>query len=104
MVLSSGIALPQWVVRKQIALALDLIVQNVQLPDGSRKITHITEVIDDLENDEVVLKDIFRFDIEGVDDRGNVEGRWKTTGVIPSFYPTFKRLGLKISEKIFKAN
>lgn len=104
LVLSSGIALPQWLVRRQIAIGINLIVHNVQLPDGSRKITQITEVMGELENDEIVLRDIFRFDIEGIDDKGSVEGQWKTTGVVPSFYPSFKRQGIKVPEKIFTAN
>ena len=103
MVLSSGIALPQWVVRQQIAKAIDVIVQNVQLMDGSRRITYITEVVKDLENDQIVLRDLFRFDIEEIDDEGNVKGQWVTTGVVPSFYPMFKKAGLAVSKKMFEA-
>lgn len=104
MVLSSGVPLPQWVVRKQIGTALDLIVQNVQLPDGSRKIVNITEVCNELQNDEIALKDIFRFELEDIDAKGEVHGKWKTTGVIPSFYSSFKRYGVNISERVFKEN
>ena len=103
MVLSSGIALPQWVVRTQIGSAIDIIVQNVQLQDGSRKITHITEVCDVLENNEIVLRDLFRFEIEEIDDEGNVSGEWVTTGVVPNFYPMFKKFGLNVSKKMFEA-
>ena len=76
-----------------------MIVQHEQLTDGSRKITYLTEV-GDLNQDEIALQDIFRYEIEEVDDDGNVKGEFKAIAK-PSFFPLFKKKGVSIDESIF---
>lgn len=100
MILTSGVNIPMWAIKKQIASSLNLIVQQEQLVDGSRKITHITEVRG-LRSEELVLQDLFSYEIEGVQD-GKVKGAWKNHGVVPLFFNRFKKKGVELSEEIFK--
>jgi len=102
MILTSGINIPMWAIKKQIASSLNLIVQQEQLADGSRKITHITEVRG-LDKDELVLQDLFSYEIEGVED-SKVKGAWKNHGAVPLFFSRFKKKGVELSEEIFKVN
>ncbi len=73
MVLGRGLPFPLWAIQEQIAAALDVIVQHVQLSDGTRRITHITAV-HGARDGRVVLQDVFTFKSGGVDKRGKVEG------------------------------
>ncbi|UCC95560.1 MAG: CpaF family protein [Candidatus Omnitrophota bacterium] len=98
--LYAGLNIPVWALRKQIASGVDLIVQHEQLTDGSRKITYMTEV-ERLEGEEIVLKDIFRYDIERVDSDGKVRGTFKAKNV-PTFFPIFRKKGIDLKEDIFK--
>ncbi|MDD5069127.1 MAG: CpaF family protein [Candidatus Omnitrophica bacterium] len=100
MALYAGLYMPVWAVRKQIASGVDLIVQHSQLLDGTRKITHITEV-DKMEGDDIILRDLFRYEIEGVDSNGQVQGKFVAKNV-PNFFSTFKSRGIKMSEDLFK--
>jgi pilus assembly protein CpaF len=101
MIITSNSAIPLWAIRRQIADAIDIIVLQEQLSDGKRKITHIAEVCG-MENDEVVLKDLFSYEIIGIsEDTKHVLGRWKTGGVVPSFYPRFGLRGIDLPETIF---
>jgi pilus assembly protein CpaF len=97
----AGLYMPVWAIRKQIASGVDLIIQHDQLTDGSRKITYMTEVIDRLEGEEIILKDIFRYEIEKVDEEGKVQGSFKAKSK-PDFFPLFKKKGVELSEDIFK--
>ena len=101
MILTSGINIPMWAIKKQIASSLNLIVQQEQLADGSRKITHITEARG-LDKDELVLQDLFSYEIEGVED-SKVKGTWKKHGVVPLFFSRFKKKGVELNEAIFKS-
>ncbi|MBD3264810.1 MAG: CpaF family protein [Candidatus Omnitrophica bacterium] len=98
--LYATINLPTWAIRQQIASGLDLIVQHEQLPDGSRKITHVTEV-ESLKENTIVLKDIFRYEVEEVTEDFKVKGEFKAFGK-PSFFPIFRKKGVSIKESIFK--
>lgn len=98
--LYAGLNMPVWAIRKQIASGVDLIVQHDQLTDGSRKITYMTEV-ETLQDQEVIFKDIFRYEIEKVDEEGKVVGEFKAKD-IPTFFPLFKKKGVELSEEIFK--
>lgn len=104
MIMTTNSAIPLWVVRRQIANAVDIIVMQEQLMDGKRKMTHIAEVCG-IDNDEIVLKDIFSYEVDGIKEEDkSVQGHWKTWGVVPSFYPKFKLWGVSLPEEIFKAN
>jgi len=100
MVLMAGMDLPVKAIREQIAAAVDLIIQQSRLRDGSRKITHITEV-QGLEGDVIVLQDIFRFEQTGVDDKGKITGRYKFTGIKPKFLEKLEEQNIKLPSSIF---
>jgi pilus assembly protein CpaF len=103
LVLMSGMDLPLKVVRQQIASAVDLIVQQSRLKDGTRKVTAITEVAG-MEGDIVVLTDIFKFEQTGVTTEGKVLGDLKPTGIRPLFSPRLEAAGLKLGAEVFGAN
>ncbi|MBZ4664197.1 MAG: putative type secretion system protein [Caloramator sp.] len=100
MVLMSGMNLPVRAIRDQIASAIDVIIQQSRLMDGSRKITHITEV-QGMEGDVIILQDIFRFEQRGVDNKGKVKGDFVFTGVMPKFIQKLKEKGINIPQEIF---
>ncbi len=100
MALMAGLDLPIRVVREQIAAAIDLIVQQARLRDGSRKIVQITEV-QGMEGDVVVLQDIFRFVERGTDPRGKVVGEILPTGIRPKFTPRLQVAGFELPPEIF---
>ncbi|PAB58371.1 CpaF family protein [Anaeromicrobium sediminis] len=100
MVLMAGMELPIKAIREQIGSAIDLIVQQSRLKDGSRKITNITE-IQGLEGDVIVLQDIFVFKQQGVDDQGKIIGKLVPTGIRPKFYETLTTSGIHIPTSVF---
>src|SRR5688572_22383126 len=100
MVLMSGMDLPLKVVRQQISSAVDLIIQQTRLKDGSRKVTAITEVIG-MEGDTVVMSDIFKFEQTGVAPDGKIKGELKATGIRPLFGPKLEAAGYKLAAEIF---
>lgn len=100
MVLMSGMNLPIKAIRDQAASAIDLIVQQSRLMDGSRKITYITEV-QGMEGDVIILQDIFKFEQRGLDNRGKVKGEFVSTGIIPKFVQKLKEKGINIPQDIF---
>lgn len=95
MVLMSGMNLPIKAIRDQIASAIDLIIQQSRLMDGSRKVTYITEV-QGMEGDVIILQDIFKFDQKGLDNRGKVKGEFASTGIVPRFVQKLKEKGISI--------
>jgi pilus assembly protein CpaF len=103
MCMMSGMDLPIKVLREQIASAIDLIVQQTRLKDGSRKVTAITEVAG-MEGDTVVLTDIFKFEQTGVTQDGKVLGELKPTGIRPLFSPRLEAAGFKLGPEVFGAN
>jgi pilus assembly protein CpaF len=100
MVLMAGMDLPLKVVRQQISSAVDLIIQQSRLKDGSRKITAVTEVVG-MEGETVVLTDIFKFEQQGVGEGGRIIGELKATGIRPIFSPRLEAAGYKLSGDIF---
>ena len=103
MVLMAGMDLPIKVVRQQISAAIDLIVQQTRLKDGSRKVTAITEVAG-MEGDTIVLTDIFKFEQTGVSEDGKIIGSLKPTGIRPLFTPRLDAAGFKLPPEIFGAS
>lgn len=100
MVLMAGTELPSRAIREQIAAAIDLIVHQARLRDGSRKITHITEV-QRMEGEIITLQDIFVFKQEGVDDEGRVVGQHMATGLRPLFVERLISQGIELPAAIF---
>jgi pilus assembly protein CpaF len=100
MVLMAGMDLPLKVVRQQISSAVDLIIQQTRLKDGSRKVTAITEVVG-MEGEIVVLTDIFKFEQTGMGPNGKIVGELKPTGIRPIFSPRLEAAGFKLGAEIF---
>jgi pilus assembly protein CpaF len=100
MALMGGIDFPIKVVREQMSAAIQLIVQQARLRDGSRRITHVTEMAG-MEGDKVVLQEIFRFHEEGVDAEGKVKGSLRPSGLRPSFTPKLENHGFKLPQEMF---
>ncbi len=101
LVMMAGMDLPLRAIREQVASAVDLIVQITRLRDGTRRVTHITEV-QGMEGDVVTLQDAFLFDYSaGVDASGRFLGKPVATGIRPRFVDRFNDLGIKISPNIF---
>lgn len=95
MVLMSGMNLPIKAIRDQAASAIDLIIQQSRLMDGSRKITHITEV-QGMEGDVIILQDIFKFEQKGIDNKGKLKGEFISTGIMPKFVQKLKDKGITL--------
>ena len=100
MVLMSGMELPSRAIREQIASAVDVIIHESRLSDGSRKVVAISEVTG-LEGQQIVMQDIFAFRQSGVDAHGRVIGRFAPTGAVPTFYENLRSRGLKLDPAIF---
>jgi pilus assembly protein CpaF len=100
MILTSGVLITLEAIHRQIAAGLNLIVQHEQLVDGSRKITNITQV-DGLKDGQVVLEDLFTYNVDSVTPEGKVYGRWIATGATPAFHPLFKKAGVDLPAGIF---
>jgi pilus assembly protein CpaF len=100
MVLMAGMDLPVRAIREQIASAVDLIVQQSRLRDGSRKITHLTEV-QGMEGDVITLQDIFIFEATGKDQNGKIQGKFKATGIRPKFLEKLSSNGINLPNEVF---
>ncbi len=102
MVLMAGFDLPVRAIREQIASAVDLIVHVSRLKDGSRRVTHVTEV-EGMEGEIITLQDLFLFDYGmGVDDEGVYKGRLKATGIRPSFSEDLEDQGIRLPADLFE--
>jgi pilus assembly protein CpaF len=101
MVLMAGMELPTRAIREQTASAIDLIVHQSRLKDGTRRITHITEVAG-MEGDVITLQDLFTFDFHaGVDEHGRFRGTLKGTGIRPQFVQRLTDQGIGLPPNIF---
>ncbi|EPJ47039.1 MAG: type II/IV secretion system protein E [Osedax symbiont Rs1] len=100
MVMMAGMDLPARAIREQIASAVHVIVQQSRLADGSRKITHISEITG-MEGDTVQLNDIFVYRQEGFDEEGKVVGQYMPTGQVPHFYESLRARGVIVDMSIF---
>ena len=102
MVLMAGVELPVHAIREQMASALNLIVQLHRFPDGSRKIVRISEVTG-MEGSTVTLQDLFVFRPEGIDEEGKIRGRFRPTGLRPTFSDEIEVQGGKLDPQLFLA-
>ena len=101
MTLMSGFDLPIRAIREQMASALDLVVHLTRLRDGTRRITHITEV-QGMEGDVITMQDVFLFDFGmGIDQNGRFKGHLKATGIRPRFAEKLQDLGVKLGAELF---
>ena len=101
MVLMAGMDLPIRAIREQVASAIDLVVHVHRLRDGTRRVTHVTEVVG-MEGDVITLQDIMLFDYGmGVDESGKYLGRLKATGIRPAFSEHLDNFGIKLPADLF---
>ena len=100
MVLMSGMDLPVRAIREQIHSALDIVVQQSRMKDGSRKIVNITEVVG-MEGDTITLQDIFTYRTEGIDSNGKLKGSFKATGIRPNFLEKLTSSGIIVRDDWF---
>jgi pilus assembly protein CpaF len=103
MCMMAGMDLPVRVIREQIASAIDVIVQQSRLRDGSRKVTAITEVAG-MEGDTIVMTDIFRYEQKEIRTDGTVVGELKPTGIRPLFTQRLEVAGFRLGPEVFGAN
>ena len=88
-------------IRQQIASAVDLFIQTSRFADGTRRITHITEVVG-MEQDIITLQDIFLFERTGTNESGKIKGRFRATGIRPKFYDRLKTSGITLPAQFFQ--
>ncbi len=101
MIMMAGMELPMKAMRQQIASAVDLIIQANRLQGGPRKITSITEVMN-MEQDMIIMQDIFRYKQLGIDQNGRSFGQFEATGVRPSFVTRLETAGIKLPSNLFQ--
>jgi pilus assembly protein CpaF len=101
MSLMANLNLPEKAVRQQIASAISIIIQISRLSDGSRRVTHVTEITG-MNEDIVSMQDVFLFEKRGVGLNGKVLGRFHSTGVVPKFAEKLKASGIVLSPNIFE--
>ena len=101
MVMMSGSELPSKAIRDQVSSAINIIVQQARLRDGSRKVTSISEIVG-MEGDVVRMQDIFVYDTDGeFDSNGKFKGTFKPTGIIPKCVEKIKESGVVVSNDWF---
>jgi pilus assembly protein CpaF len=97
MVMMSGMELPHKAIRDQVSSAIDIIIQQSRLRDGSRKITSVTEITG-MEGDVVTMQDLFVFDTKGqIDSGGKFKGEFRPTGVRPHCVDKIKQNGVPVN-------
>jgi pilus assembly protein CpaF len=101
MIMMAGMELPIKAMRQQICSAVDLIIQANRLQGGPRKVTSITEVMG-MEQDMVIMQEIFRFKQLGIDQNGRSYGQFEATGVRPSFVARLEAAGIKLPSNLFQ--
>ena len=101
MTLMSGLDLPIRAIREQISSAVHIIIQQSRFPDGSRRVTHVTEVTG-MEGEMIQLQDIFLFKQEGYGEDGRIRGRFFATGAIPELYQSLSERGIPVDLSIFQ--
>jgi pilus assembly protein CpaF len=103
MCLMAGMDLPLRAIREQISKAIEVIVQQSRMKDGSRKVTNITEV-QGMEGDVIVMQDIFVYEQTGMDENGKIIGRLRPTGIRPKFVEKFETHGIYLPASVFGAD
>jgi pilus assembly protein CpaF len=101
MIMMSGFEMPIKAMRQQISSAVHVIVQTNRLQGGPRRVTHVTEIVG-MEEDTVVMQDIFRYVQEGVDEAGRARGRFESTGIRPTFMERLESAGIRLPASLFQ--
>ena len=98
----AGFELPLKAMRTQIASGIDMVIQVNRLQGGPRKITHISEIVG-MEQDTVVMQDIYSFEQDGIDESGRAHGRFLAHGIRPTFMPRLESAGVRLPSSAFRA-
>ncbi len=101
MIMMAGFELPIKAMRQQIASAVDLIIQANRLQGGARRVTHITEIVG-MEQDTVVMQDIYRYNQVGIDETGTARGQFISTGIRPTFMDKLESAGVRLPASAFR--
>ncbi|MCE5267675.1 MAG: CpaF family protein [Planctomycetaceae bacterium] len=101
MIMMAGYELPLKAMRSQVASAVDIVVQASRLQGGPRKVTSIAEIVG-MEQDTIVMQDIYRFDREGVDENGRTYGKFVATGIRPTFMSRLESAGVRLPSSAFR--
>jgi pilus assembly protein CpaF len=101
MILMAGFELPLKAMRQQISSAVDVIIQANRLQGGPRKITHISEVVG-MEQETIIMQDIYLFEQTGIDENGRAFGRFISTGIRPSFMDRLETAGVRLPASAFR--
>ena len=101
LIMMAGFEMPVKAVRTQIASAVDIIIQANRLQGGKRRVTHITEIVG-MEQDTVVMQDIFLYEKDGIDENGVAKGRFVSTGVRPNFMDRLESCGVRLPASAFR--
>jgi pilus assembly protein CpaF len=102
MISMGGVDLPIKALRQQFSSAVDVVIQTNRLQGGPRKVTHITEVLN-MEQDTVIMQDIFLFVQDGIDDDASAFGHFEATGVRPAFMSRLEAAGVRLPANLFAA-
>jgi pilus assembly protein CpaF len=100
MIMMGGFELPVKAMRQQISSAIDIIIQANRLQGGPRKVTGICEVMG-MEQDVIIMQDVFRFRQSGIDQNGRAFGQFESTGVRPTFVPRLEAAGIRLPANMF---
>jgi pilus assembly protein CpaF len=100
MVLMAGLDLPVRAIREQVTSAIHIVLQIARLADGTRRVTHVTEITG-MEGDIITMQDLFRFDQRGIDNDGRVVGEFRGTGLRPRFAEKFEVAGIHLPPDLF---
>jgi len=101
MIQMTGMRLSDRAMRQQIASALDLVLQVARMSDGSRRVTSISEITG-MEGDIITMQEIFMYERTGVDQHGQVLGRFRPTGIRPRFADRLKACGMQLPRVFFE--
>lgn len=101
MIMMSGFELPIKAMRQQIASAVDIIIQASRLQGGKRRVTHITEVVG-MEQDTIVMQDVYHYVKDGILEDGTVKGRFVSTGIRPNFMDRLEAVGIRLPNSAFR--
>jgi pilus assembly protein CpaF len=100
MVNMAGFDLPVKTIRAQIASAINVVIQLERMEDGRRRVVSVCE-INSMEGDIITMSEIFRFERRGVDEHGNIIGRFMSTGIVPRFHERMKQRGINLGLEVY---
>jgi pilus assembly protein CpaF len=95
MVTMAGFDLPLKTIRAQIASAINVVLQLERMEDGKRRVVSISE-INNMEGEIITMSEIFKYERRGVDEKGKIDGRFVSTGIIPRFHERMKQRGINM--------